>query len=183
MDSLVTVRALLKDILTAAYESIAWEEAGHLSGKYSVYNALVLMESTSMSSFVQYDAKPDLSEEDPEPLPGVLDPWGQPKLEMKTRVVEHSSAVASFKSASPDQLSTISESRRKSHYLGRRLTSIGTKKSSSVLRMASSKHGSDVSRLDEEGKPSARNGKKQAQQPGDEQFKLQLQRNEDGYSE
>ena len=49
--------------------------------------------------------------------------------------------------------------------------------------MASSKHGSDVSRLDEEGKPSARNGKKQAQQPGDEQFKLQLQRNEDGYSE
>ncbi len=99
---------------------------------------------------------PGLSREDAEPPLCALDPWGQPKLKLVSRVVAPTNY--SQKSVSPDQMSVISETRRKS-VMGRRLTG---KKNSNAIRLTSSKHGSEVSRLEveEEGSPRPNAGKK-----------------------
>ena len=74
-------------------------------------------------------------------------------------------------------MSVISESRRKSMALHRRITG---KKNSSLIKLTSSKHGSEVSRLEVEEEVTVRgNGNKTKTR---DQISLDLKRNQEGFS-
>lgn len=91
MESTEVVVALMSSILEDMNYKISWIEAGKRVGQFAIHKASLLMNNATDCFYQQYDSLQEISKEDEEPVSGVLDPWGQPKLKLVQRVIQKAS--------------------------------------------------------------------------------------------